>query len=117
MKGRRPLWKDLVEDFAAGGFLVMAALWVAEISSPVLGGVIAAMPVRFAAVWIIGGMRRGKAFAGRLARGSLIGMTGNLIFSVTLFLAAGVLGFTPGFGLGVICCLAAIVALRLIFRG
>ena len=117
MKRRRPLWKEFLENFAAGGFLVMAALWVAELSSPVIGGVIAAMPIRFAATWILGGMRHGKAFAGRLARASIIGMAGNLIFSVTLFLAIGVLGFSPGFGLGVLCCLAAIVALRLIFRG
>lgn len=117
MKGRRRLWKEFVENFAAGGFLVMAALWVADISSPVLGGVIAAMPIRFAATWLLGGIRHGKAFAGKLARGSIIGMAGNLIFSVMLFLTIGMLGFSPGFGLGVICCLAAVMALWLIFRG
>ena len=84
MRGKSIL-RELLEDFLSGGFLVAVALWVAHSSSPVVGGVITGLPIRFAATWLLAARRRGAAYAERMAKGSVMGMAGNILFSVTLF--------------------------------
>jgi len=114
-KGRKSLSREWTENFLAGGFLVLFALWVAHISSPVLGGVIAALPIRFAITWILAGMREGLEFAADMAFGSIIGMAGNLLFSLTLFFSLSVLDFFASFSLAIAVCMITIILLRFTF--
>jgi hypothetical protein len=116
VSGKKSLGREWIENFMAGGILVVFALWVARMSTPALGGVIAALPIKFAAMWILAGLREGAEFAERMASGSILGMTGNLLFSVTLFLSLSSLDLLLSFTLATAVCLIAIAALRLIFR-
>ncbi len=112
----KTIGRDWAENFLAGGMLVAFALWAAQISTPVLGGIIAALPIKFGITWVIAGVRGGEEFAERMAKGSVIGMTGNLLFSVTLFFSLSTLDLLASFALAIAVCLIAIAALRLIFR-
>jgi hypothetical protein len=116
VKGKKPMAREWLENFLAGGSLVLLALWVAYVSTPVLGGIIAALPIKFAITWILAGIREGPGFAEKMARGSIIGMTGNLLFSLTLFLTLSTLDLFVSFSLAAAVCLIAIVLLRLTFR-
>lgn len=116
MRGNKSLGREWFENFLAGGMLVVFAMWVAQISTPVLGGIIAALPIKFSITWILAGIREGAEFAERMANGSIIGMTGNLLFSFTLFIALSTLDFLASFSIAITVCIVAIVALKLIFR-
>jgi hypothetical protein len=116
VKGKKPMAREWPENFLAGGFLVLLALWVAYASTPVLGGIIAALPIKFAITWILAGIREGPAFAQKMAEGSIIGMTGNLLFSLTLFLTLSSFDLFTSFSLALLACLIAIALLRLTFR-
>jgi hypothetical protein len=115
MTGKKSIAREWLENFLAGGFLVLLALEVAYITSPILGGIIAALPIKFGITWILAGVRGGLEFAERMARGSIIGMTGNLLFSFTLFFSLSVLDFFISFSLAIALCLIAIVLLKFTF--
>lgn len=108
--------KEIFENFLVGGLLVLFALLVANYSNPVVGGIIAALPIRFGITWAIGAARNGSEFAENMARGSIIGMAGNLMFSLTLFFTLLGLGFFLSFFLGLAVCLIAILAIRFTFQ-
>lgn len=113
---RRTIMREFLEDFLSGGFLVAVALWLAHSSSPVMGGVITGLPIRFAATWLLAARRRGAAYAEKMARGSVMGMVGNILFSVTLFVSLLPLGFAAGFAIAMAVCITAIVILKATFR-
>ncbi len=112
----RSAFRELAEDFVSGGFLVAVALWLAHSSSPVIGGVITGLPIRFAATWLLAARRRGAAYAERMARGSVMGMAGNILFSVTLFFVLLPLGFVAGFLVALSVCVASVLILKATFR-
>jgi len=115
MRGRKVVAREFAENFLAGGFLVLAAVLAADVSGPVAGGVIAGLPLRFAATWLIAAARKGGKFAEDMARGSLRGMAANILSSVCMFALLYPLGFLPALLAGVIICMAAVAALRLTF--
>ncbi len=115
MRSKRKIVREFTENFLAGGFLVAIALWIAYTSSPVIGGLIAGLPLRFAVTWILGAVRKGPEFAQMMARGSLRGMTANIISSLTLFYSLFVLGFAAAFALTLVVCFVIILVLRFTF--
>ena len=111
----KSLIREWLENFLAGGLLVFFALWIAYASSPVLGGVIAALPIKFAVTWILAGIREGPKFAEKMAKGSILGMTGNLLFSMSLFFSLYFLDLYFSFTLAIAVCLLTIVILKFTF--
>jgi hypothetical protein len=114
-KSKKSIGREWVENFLAGGFLVLLALGVAYITTPILGGIIAALPIKFGITWVLAGLREGLEFAEKLAKGSIIGMTGNLLFSLTLFFSLAALDLFISFSLAIVICLAAIILLKFTF--
>jgi uncharacterized membrane protein (GlpM family) len=108
-------YRELVENFLVGGCLVVLALWLAYITNPVIGGIVAALPIRFSITWVLAGMRQGVEFAEQMARGSIIGMIGNLCFTITLFVSLISLGLILGFLLAILICLVVIITLKRVF--
>jgi hypothetical protein len=117
MKNRKKITREFLEDFLSGGFLVVLALGLAYTLSPVLGGVVTGLPIRYAATWLLAARRRGAVYAEHMAKGSMRGMIGNILFSVTLFLVLIPLGFAGAFALALIVCIGTIVLLKTTFPG
>jgi hypothetical protein len=104
--------RKFTENFLVGGTLVAFALWVSYFTSPVVGGIIAALPIRLSITWILAGLREGKEFAAEMARGSIVGMIGNLCFTLTLLITIIALGIGMSFLLALVICGVIIVALN-----
>ncbi|MFQ5648200.1 MAG: DUF3147 family protein, partial [Candidatus Aenigmatarchaeota archaeon] len=79
--------KEFAKNFAIGGFLIALALWLAYATNPFIGGIIAALPVRYAITWGMAGAKQGEDFAEKMAKGSIRGMIGNLCFTITIILS------------------------------
>ena len=97
---RRPVCithREFAEDFITGGLLVALALFVSDILSPVLGGFIAGLPIRFAVTWGIAASKKGPEFAEKMAKGSVFGIIGSVLFSMTLYLSLSALDFFTAF--------------------
>ena len=115
-------WKrmasEFAENFALGGLLVMLALWVAKASSPAIGGIITAVPIKYAITWMITAVRQGREFAEDMAKGSVIGMPGNLTFSITLFLfLMASVDFIAAFAASIIAGVFVLVLTKATFPG
>jgi hypothetical protein len=115
MKGKvkgKGMIRKFMENFLAGGALVAFALWVSYFTSPVIGGIVAALPVRLSITWILAGIREGRGFAAEMARGSIVGMIGNLCFTLTLLITIMALGIGMSFLLALLICGLIIIALN-----
>jgi multidrug efflux pump subunit AcrB len=112
--------KQIAYDFIIGGSLVSVSLLVAELLSPVLGGLMAALPVRLGITLGLLAFREDDRGFHRIARGCLAGMTGSLAFTFCLYITLLSLGILLGFALSLSLCAAVIisasVALRFISR-
>jgi len=110
--------REFSENFVIGGLLVMLAIWVAKVSTPVMGGIIAAVPIRYAVTWSIAAVRRGKEFAEDMARGSVIGMPGNITFSLALFAMLLVsIDFLTAFIVSILAGIAVLALCKFTFPG
>ena len=115
-KVKKVMIREFLENFTIGGSFVVLAIWIAQISSPAIGGIIAALPIRYGITWTITALREGKDFAEDMARGSLIGMPGNLAFSIMLYvLLITSMGLIAAFMLAVIAGFIVIIAMKLTF--
>lgn len=115
-KGKGRLAVEFLQHFVIGGFFVMIAIWVAKVSTPAIGGIIAALPIRYGLTWTITALREGKDFAEDMAKGSVIGMPGNILFSITLyFLLIVSIDFFTAFILSVVTGTAMVILLKLTF--
>ena len=113
-KGR--LIREFAENFLIGGFFVMTAIWVAKVSTPAIGGIIAAVPIRYAITWSIVAMRKGKDFAEDMAKGSVIAMPGNLMFSIALFfLLVASIDFFAAFAASLIAGIVVLILMKATF--
>lgn len=115
-KSRGRMIKEFAENFVIGGFLVMAAILVAKVSTPAIGGILAALPIRYGITWGITAMRKGKEFAEDMAKGSVIGMPGNLAFSIALYLLlVSSLDFMAAFVASIIAGIAVLILMKATF--
>jgi len=102
-KSRQVLSKILA-DFLVGGFLISAAVYIAEILGPVFGGSFAALPVRVGGTIFLAGTSGGSSMAYSMAVGALSGSLGAFVFSVVLSLAPQKIGIFRSFFLAVTLC-------------
>ena len=102
-KSRQMLSKVLT-DFLIGGFLISAAVYIAEILGPAFGGSFAALPVRVGGTIFLAGTSGGSGMAYSMAVGALSGSLGAFVFSVVLSLAPRKIGIFRSFFLAVALC-------------
>ena len=111
-KKGKSIIRKFIENFIVGGALVVFALWISNFTNPAIGGIIAALPIRFSITWILAGLREGKEFASKMARGSIVGMIGNICFTLTLFITIMILGIGASFVLATVICALVIITLK-----
>jgi hypothetical protein len=115
-KSKSTMAREFLENFVAGGFLVVFALLAAMMSTPMIGGIIAGLPIRYAITWSLAAIRNGKEVAEDMARGSVIGMPGNIMFSVSLFvLLLSSVEFMLSFVSAIIIGIVVIVLMKITF--
>ncbi len=108
---------EFIKNFVVGGIMVSVALLVADMFSPVVGGVIAGLPIRFATTWALGTKRKGHEFGIRMADGSLVGVIGTISFSSSIYFLLFFMDFLTAFSLSIAISIAFVAAARLISRG
>lgn len=101
-------------DFLIGGGLVAIALAVGFLFSPLVAGVIAALPIRVGATIFLGGVHEGAEFAHKMVEGGLLTYAGTLGFFLVLYYAIPRFGLLKSFGGAVVVALAiTLVAFKL----
>lgn len=105
----------LLQDFAIGGALVVAAVATAAYVNPVAGGIVAAMPLRLGTSIFLTGAHGGSRMAAQMAHGSLLAMPGMVVFLIALPTAIERLGMGLGLAAASIAWLAVTVPVYLLF--
>ncbi len=99
------LWKKFLFDFVLGGLIVAIVVLVANLISPVIAGIIAAMPIRLATSLFLIKFHEGEYAAVEACRGILHGAMGVLVFAVSLTLLTKKFEFYPSFGVASVLCI------------
>ncbi|MEM3402840.1 MAG: DUF3147 family protein [Candidatus Hadarchaeales archaeon] len=90
--------KMIVWDFILGGALVAAALLLATLFNPTVGGIFAGAPIRASAVLLLNYLHTGNLGATtEMARGVMVAMIANVFFAAALYLSLPRLGIVWGF--------------------
>ncbi|MFN4133200.1 MAG: DUF3147 family protein [Candidatus Hadarchaeales archaeon] len=90
--------KMVVWDFILGGTLVAAALLLAAMLNPTIGGIFAGAPIRASAVILLNHLHTNNLEATtEMARGVMVAMIANVFFAIALYLSLPRWGIVGGF--------------------
>ena len=104
--------EKILQNFALGGALVATAIAVGSLVDPVFGGLIAALPVRLTATFLLSGMNSGsEEFTHKLVEGSFLTYFGTFAFLGILYFGIPKFGFMRSFVVAVIADVAIIMLL------
>jgi len=78
-------FKSIVWDFFIGGALVAGALLVGVLYSPVLAGVMAALPIRLMATLGLAGNGNGTVFVKQMVEGTFVGWLAGGVFLLSYY--------------------------------
>ncbi|MBN2330743.1 MAG: hypothetical protein JXC85_02910 [Candidatus Aenigmarchaeota archaeon] len=101
-------WQRLLFDFMIGGGLIAAVVSVFHFVSPLIGGIIAAVPVRIGITMFLGGIAEGSGFVLGMLRGSIPGSFGAFSFMFVLSRATRRLGIWRSFSIATLVCVLVV---------
>lgn len=105
------MWQKLLQEFLFGGAIIALAIAVGITVSPVIGGVIATLPIRLGTTLFLGGVYQGKEFTQKMLEGSLLTYPATFLFIIALFVGIPRIGLLKSFALASILCIALTVLL------
>jgi uncharacterized membrane protein (GlpM family) len=76
--------KRILLDFVVGGSVIALAVYIALSVNPLIGGIIAAAPIRASVSIGLGGIHGGTHTALNMAKGAVIGGCSSLVFFIVL---------------------------------
>lgn len=103
------VWSKIITDFLIGGGLITSAIFVGMLTSPLIGGLIAALPIRVGITILLGGIHEGTEFATKMLEGSLLTFFGTFTFLLGLYYGIPRFGLLKGFALASVGCLIVVV--------
>jgi len=107
--------RNIVFDFLFGGALVAAALFVASLLGPTVGGILAGAPIRTGGVVFLEYLHNGLDSAAEMTRGVVLAMISNVFFAVSLYLTLPRVGIAGGFLIaGAVFVIAVIILMKLV---
>ncbi len=98
-------WQKLLFDFVVGGGLIAFVVALFHFVSPLMGGILASIPVRVGITMFLGGVSEGSEFVLGMLRGSIPGSFGAFSFMIVLSRATRRLGIWKSFSLASLICI------------
>ena len=82
---KKMAWEEILKDFLIGGGLIASAITVGILTSPLIGGIIAALPIRAGLTFLLGGLHEGTDFVHKMVEGSMLTYIPTMLFFVILY--------------------------------
>lgn len=98
-------WQRLIVDFFVGGGLIAFVVALLHFVGPMLGGIIASIPLRIGITMFLGGISEGSAFVLGMLRGSIPATFGAFSFMIVLSRSTRKLGILRSFSLASLICI------------
>ena len=101
-------WQRLLLDFFIGGGLIAIVVAMFQFVSPLVGGILASIPVRIGITMFLGGVYEGSGFVLGMLRGSIPGSFGAFSFMIVLSRFTRRLGTWKSFSLATLVCILVV---------
>ena len=101
-------WQRLLFDFMVGGGLIAIVITLFQFVSPLIGGILASIPLRIGITMFLGGVYEGSGFVIGMLRGSIPGSFGAFSFMIVLSRVTRRLGIWKSFSLATLVCILVV---------
>lgn len=101
---------------ALGGAVVAAAVLIAKLGGPLIGGVFAIFPAVFTGALLATAVSHGPAFSAAVMRSTLLGGTSCVVFAAAVRVSFVPLGLAPGAAVSALAALANTLLVRALMK-